>query len=781
MMLYHLKRAISTILKFRSHTAFSLTGLIIGLACVFIISAWVTQELLFDRFHHHADHVYMLTTDIKDNTGNMSRFPETPGPLAEALEKQIPQIETGFHFLYLYGGRTIENNSSKYKEQGIAATPEFLEVFNFRLISGKVSELDEPNTIFLSRGLADKLFPGGDPVGQELLYKEKQVLVVKGIFRDVPFNSSIQFDFLIPYAIEYGISDEWWQLSDATFMRISASADMKKVYQLMKETWREKITDDQYNIGMIPITDLRYGADFEFFNAEHGHGNRKQLLLFVGVAILILVLACLNYMNLISAYAVKREKEVWIRKIHGASGRDITNYYIVDSILLSVLAWGLASLLAITGLRIFEHQMNIVISRAYFKLAIGIGFFIAITVVGLATGIYPAVRAGSLLLAQSRGTVGANFILMRNLRNAFVLSQFILSIALTISSLIIIRQAHFMMNFDTGYSKQDIVEYFHPDNSNWNMDVIRDYLNSNPDVETYSVAGSSPVVLTMLNTMEKWSWEGLEEGAHTSFYHIGVDEDYLNVFGIHLKAGKFFSSPGTDQNRVVINEKLAGLTGFESPVGHLVRNGENAFEIIGIVKDFNFQHLSNEIRPLLFTCGGTGRRLFIKIKPGSEGTVNRVREQLSGLSGRQTDFEYITEEYDRLYKGEHQISSAILFFTLLTILLSSLGLIGMVTYGAEARARDTAIRKVFGAENSRLMINLNLGIFRLFLIGLLSGSLIAWLVMREWLEGYSYRTGLEVWIFLLGAFIILVFSLLSVSIQTWKAVRQSPAVTLRNQ
>jgi len=781
MILYHIKSATKFILKFRSHTAFSLIGLIIGLACVFIISSWAFQELLFDRFHHWSDHIFMVITDIRDNTGNVNRFPETPVPLADALEKQIPQIENGFHFLYLYGGRTIGSDTITFKEEGMAATPEFLEVFNFPLISGMISELNDPHSIFLSRRLADKIFPDGDALGQELLYKEDQVLVVKGIFKNVPRNSSLQFDFLIPYEIEYGISDEWWQLSDATFIKVAASADIEKVHRLMKEIWSEKITDDQYDIGMIPITDLRYGADFEFFNVEHGHGSRNKLFMFLGVALLILILACLNYMNLISAYAIKREKELWIRKVHGASAGNISSYFIVESVLLSVFAWGLATLLSLLGIRIFETQMGIIISPHYFKITAAFGLLVAITVVGLATGIYPAIRAGSEILVQQNESGKPDIRFQRSLRNAFVLTQFILSIGLSISSIIILRQAHFMREFDTGYAKQDIVEFNLSFNRYQDLEKIKNSLDANPDVEDYSIAGASPVSLTVLNTTEKWSWEGLEEGAHTSFFLISVDEEYLNVFQILLTRGNFFSSSGTDQNRVVINEKLAGLLGFENPVGRILRNGDEEYEIIGVVKDFNFQHLSREIRPLLFKYSGSGRRLFVKILPDAEGTLGDIQKQVSALSGNPVNYTFIAEEHDNLYKGEQQILFAILFFTILCILLSSLGLIGMVTYGTETMTREIAIRKVFGAETFGMMVTLNLNILKLFLTGLFFGSFISWLIMHKWLAGFTYREGLEVWVFLSGALIILFFTLLSIGFQTWKAAKQSPAVALKFQ
>jgi len=722
----------------------------------------------------------MVTTDIKDNAGNVTRFPETPPPLAAALEAQIPQLKAGFRFLYLYGGRSIGTDQSSFKEEGIAASPEFLEVFNFKLISGMAKELEEPNSIFLSQTLADKIFPDDKALGKEVLYKDNQVLVVKGVFKDVPRNSSLQFNFLIPYQIEYGISEEWWQLSDATFIKLSESANMDNVLPVMKELWRAKISDEQFNIGVIPITDLRYEADFEFFNVEHGHGSRKKLFMFMGVAMLILILACLNYLNLISAYSLKREGEVWIRKVNGASAGNIANYFIIESVLLSIFAWVFATLISMLGLRIFQNLMGIVISPAYFKLTAGFGLLISIIVVGIASGFYPAIRAGSNVLLKAKESSVQNFLFQRNLRNAFVLSQFVLSIALAISSIIIIRQADFMMDFETGFEKQDVVEFKLSLEDGQLLDEVKNSLETNPGVEGYSFGGASPVSLTFLNTMEKWQWEGLEEGAHTSLYRITADEEYLSVFQIPLIEGRFFSAMGTDQNRIVINETLAALLGFENPVGQILRRGEDEYEIIGVVRDFNFQHLSSEIRPLLFMYSSANRRLFVKIKSNTMGAVEQVQAQISELTDNPATYNFVIEQHDKLYEGEQQILSGVLIFTLLCILLSSLGLIALVTYSTAARTKEIAIRKVFGIETREMMVTLNLSILKLFLPGMLIGGLTAWLIMREWLKDFVYRRGFEVWVFLAGALIIFVVALLSVSIQTWKAAKQSPAITLKS-
>lgn len=779
-MLNHIKRALKFILKFRSHTAFSLVGLVIGLACIFIISAWTIQELRFDRFHHQSDHIYMLTTNVKDSKGTIKRYPETPPPLAAALVEQIPQIESSFHFYYLYGGRLVGTQKNAFKEKGIAATAEFLEVLNFELVSGRAQALDDPESIFLSKSLADKIFPDTDALSKELIYQDTMVLVVKGVFKDVPFNSSLQFDFLVPYGIEYGFSDNWWQLSDASFIKTSQSADIEKVQLLMEKVWSERITDAQYGIGYIPIVDLRYGADFEFFNAEHGHGNRNKLYMFMGVAALILILACLNYLNLISAYAVKLEKDIWLRKIHGASAAHIANYFIVESVLLSVVAWGFATLLSLLGLRIFEIILGVVISPAYFHITVWLGLPGAMIIVGLASGFYPAIRASSKVLVHSNVARKPNIIFQTKLRNTFVMNQFVLSIALAISCLIIIRQTEFMKKFETGYAKQDIVLYILPSGIDSALYNLNNCLDTYPNVEGYTFASASPVSLSVLSTTEKWGWEGLEEGAFTSIYRIFVDENYSDVFQLNLSEGRFFSSMDTEQNRIVINEKLAGMIGFEDPVGQILRRVDEEYEIIGVVQDFNFQHLSNEIAPLLFMSTEGNGRLFVKIRSDAEGTIALIQEQISKLSDHPVNFSFVEDEYDLLYEGEQQILSGVLIFTILSILLSSLGLIGLVTHGTETKTREIAVRKAFGADTRDIMITLNLSLLKIFIPSVFIGSLLAWLVMRGWLMNYSYRRGFEGWIFLLGALIILMVALISVSIQTWKAAKLSPATALKN-
>jgi len=780
---YQFMMATRQIFRFKSHTVYSLAVLAIGLACVFIISAWTMQELRFDRFHRQPGQIYMVTTDIKDNTGNVRAFPETPQPLAAELAMQIPLIDKAFHFLYLYGGRSIGTGEHSFKEFGVAANPDFLEVLNFKLLSGNAGALSDLNSILLSRNLAEKLFPGIDPINQELIYKEDQIFVVKGVFKNIPMNSSLQFDFLIPYDAEYGITTEWNQLSDATFIKLLPTADPHQVDSMMRQIWRENVPSEHFDIGMISIADLRYGADFEFFNAEHGHGDRIKLYMFMGIAVLILLLACLNYLILTSANMVNREKEMWIRKIHGASRGAISSYFIFESVLFSMLAWGAAAILATLGLRLFEDLLGIVISPAYFNASIGLGMVVSLLLVGLASGFYPAVQVASGILVRKHGVGRTGMVFQRNLRQIFVGSQFILSIALTISGLVIFRQANYMKNFDSGYATGNCVEFSFSPQSDTIAGAIRDWLDGQPAVQGFSFAGSSPVHLTILNTIQDVEWEGLEEEAHISVFQIVTDQEYLRVFDIPVIKGRFFSPLDEHANRIVINGKFATLMGMDDPVGQVISRGNTQYEIIGVVKDFNFQHLSNEVGPLLFFFNRSGRRLFVNFNSNANAAsaIETIQKKLSDISGRPVNKSFIREKRDQLYTGESQMLAATLFFSVLSILLSSLGLVGLVSHSATEKTKEIAVRKVFGADYIRIMQHQLWTMLKMFLPAVFLGGALAWFIMTKWLENYAYRSGIEGWVFVLGPGMIFVFALISIGFQIWKASRQVPAISLKHQ
>lgn len=783
MIRYNFKAALRSILRFKSHTVISLLGLIIGLSCVSVISAWTIQELMYDNFHERSETIYMVMTDLQDKDGNFSSFPETPPPLAGELENQIAGIETGFHFVYLYGGRSIKTDQFSFKETGIAADSKLLDVLNFPLKIGNPMALDEPNSILLTESLAKKLFPNESSLGKILhygVYREygvDQELVVSGILEDVPENSSLKFDYIISYQLESDKPDKWWQFSDATFIKLQEGADINDVKPLAEKIWKEHFKGDQYRINFFPIKDLRYKAKFPFFNVEHG--NIQKLYTFIFVAALILLLACLNYINLISANASKRANDVAIRKINGANTRTLLGYFLTESMLMALISWCFAALLSRLVLQFFESVLDISIVIHYLNLSFLAGFFITLIVVGIISGLYPAIMLSSFLPKKIGLLSSSNFTFQNKLKGAFVAIQFILSITLTIICLVIIRQTNFMSDFEVGFEHQHTVKIFLHKQQAKDFRGLKNTLTAYPEIHEISFAGTTPINLSTIFTTGSWAWEGLNDEERTSIYRMNVDENYLKVFQIPLKKGDFFIGSESDTNKVVINEMLVAMMDVDDPVGRILKRGKKEYKIIGVVKDFNFQHLSNQIQPLVFVYSQSKNNMFVKTSDQTNKAIKLLQDENKKLGNAPLTYAFVSDKFDEMYQNERDISIGILSFTGLAILLSSIGLVGLLTFNTEMKTREIAVRKVFGAKINQIAYMLNTGLMRWFAIGTLLSFLIAWFAMNKWLEKFAYSISLDWWIFALGALIILIFTIVTVSLQTWKAAIKNPIEALK--
>lgn len=779
MLKYNLHRAIKNILRFRGHHIIGITGLVLGISSVLVITAWVMQELRYDRFHDQSESIHMVTTDIINNQGEVNRFPETPPPLADALKEEIPSVEHSTHFVYLYGGRSLQSGQRVFRETGIAAPSTFFDVLSFGLKIGNPSSLDEPNTIFLTEGLADKIFPQQDPVGKTLLYKGDKSLTVRGIFDNVPQNSSLQFNYLVSYDLEGGNPEEWWQLSDATFIKKRENADSEVVKHLAQQVFRQHIPDDQYSLNMDSITDLRYKAEFSFFNAAHG--SYQKLFLLVSVAILILIIACLNYTNLISAYAYKRRVEVMVRKVNGASARQLFYFFLTESIVASVIVWGLAVFVSEFFSYGFQLILDIEIARSYFIQSALLALPISLFLIGILSGLVPAMVASSRDAIKVKGKNTQTSFSSGRVRNAFILSQFVLSIALTIGCLVIWQQINFMESYQVGYEKENIIQVDLAGNQSENLQILKNELLSDPNIEKISLAGTSPVNLPPIFTTEDWQWEGLNENAHNSIYRMYADKDYADLFGLNLVEGQFFLPSGFNENKVVINETFAGLMGFSDPVGHTINYGENQYQIVGVLEDFNFQHLSNPIQPMAILYSNSRNHLFIKMRTMAEENLNEISEAIATFTGSPLVYSFISEEYDALYISENKIIQALFAFTLLTILLSCMGMIGMITFNIERRTKEIAIRKINGAKVSEVMLLLNKGILKWFILAFLISAPLVLVGADRWLDNFAFKVSLSGWIFFAGAAIVLVINMLTVSWQSWRAAIQNPVKSLRQE
>ncbi|RXQ95863.1 ABC transporter permease [Ancylomarina salipaludis] len=776
MLKYNIRTALRKISLLKNHTVISLIGLTISLVCVFVITAWTIQELQYDSFHDHSESIYMVTTEMKIENGDNVTLAETPTALAQELKNRIPSVEHSFNFMYLYGQRVLKIGNNKYPESGVAADSKMLEVLNFPLLYGSINDLDKPNSIFITEKLAKKLFPAESPVGKVIEYPNNNLLTVKGILRDIPENSSLKFDFIVSNQIEEGNDSSWWPLSTNTIIKTIPNTDIESTKQMANTIWRENIKYEQFSIDLLPIEKYRYGANFGAFNAKHG--NYLKLFSFIGIAILILLLASLNYINLVSAYLIKRTGEVSIRKIHGASSKTILKYFLVESAINSIIASVMAILLSALFIRYFKLILDVNISSRYLIISYILGTIGAFLMIGIISGLYPALLTSSYS-PFSKIQSNRSSVYQGRLRNAFVISQFILSISLTIVCLFIIRQTSYLNNFDLGYNSHNIVEIYLPPQGEKDFETIKNNLLSNPNITQVSFAGNSPVDVSPFFMTDNWKWDGSEEGASTSIYRLTVDDSYLNIFQIPLLEGRNFSGAKTDETKVIINEKLSQLLGFSSPIGKILWQGENKFEIIGVVKNFHFQNLSNTIQPQLFAYSATKNRMFVEINQNTEPGLNAIKNQFTQFYDQLFSYSFIDDQVKSLYVNENKISLGIIVFTILTILLSCIGLIGLITFNTELKTKEIGIRKVCGAKITEIVVYLNQDILKWFLVGVVISAWISWYLMTKWLGNFAYKISLNWWVFLLGALIIFTITALTISWQSWKAARANPVETLK--
>lgn len=777
-MLYNnIRTAFRNILRFRSHTVIGLTGLAISLACLFVITAWALQELQYDRFHKSAGSIFMVTTEMSSGNGNIVTIAETPTALAPELKKRIPSIEQSFDLIYLYGKRVLQIGEDRFEEAGIAADPVMLEVFNFPLLEGNSNLLSDPNTIFITERLGNKLFMGENPIGKVIEYSSERVLTVKGIIKNVPDNSTLKFDFIVAKQIESEANSTWWPPSTNTFIRTAPNTSKADLKELANTIWRENVEYEQLTIDLVPITKLRYGSDFEVFNAKHG--NYLKLYSFIGVAILILILASLNYVNLVSAYLFKSTGTLGIRKINGATSRNIVGYILIESVLILFIASLMAVLLSAIFIRLFQYMLDVNIVSKYLVISSLSGSIGSILIIGIISVLYPAFITSSYSPLLKKET--SNLLSHKTrLKNVFIISQFILSITLTTVSLIIIRQTNYLNKFDLGYNSENIVEIFLPTEGAGNFETINNNLLSDPSISKLSFARVSPVDVSSFFISEDWRWEGLEDESSTSVYTFSVDDSYLDIFRIPFLGGRNFLDSESDNNKVIINEQLSLMLGFGDPIGRLLYQGDRSFEIIGVVKDFHFQNLSNSIKPLLLTYSASQNRMFVELARNTEQGLNAIKNQFDRFFNVPFSYSFIDSQIKGLYANESKISLGIIVFTILTIILSCIGLIGLITFNLELKVKEIGIRKVCGSNVAGVILLLNKDIVKWFLVGAFISCWISWYAMTKWLGDFSFRISLDWWIFVAGAFIIFFVTAITSSMLTFKAARQNPVDSLNS-
>ena len=776
--------------KVKRHKGFSLiniAGLAIGMAACILILIWVQDELSYDRFHENADQIFRINS-VDTSGGQTFIQAGSPAPLGQALMEELPEVENFVRVQAGWPRWNLHLGDKNFLEEYLAAVdPTFFEIFQFPFIKGDPkTALDDRYSIVLTEDLAKKIFGDEDPMGETLQLNDAD-MTVTGIIENIPRNSHLHFTFAFPAVnmTEWRESklDEWTYTQFATYVVLRKDANIADVNTKMMSLARRHLPKIQGRVYLQPLKDLHLHSTHinTWMLAYPNKGNITYVYLFSLTAFCVLLLACINFMNLSTARYAGRAKEVGMRKVLGARKSDLIKQFLGESTLLTFLSLLVAVFLVELMLPVFTRlagkEMSLIQSGNW-RILIGL-FFIAL-VTSLISGSYPALFLSSFqpvkvfknieLLGTSRG--GA-------LRKVLVVLQFTFTIGLIICTAVIYHQLHFMQNKDLGYDTEHIISFAGYNDYETNYEAAKSELLQNPSV--LAVCRGFPPPSGEWGTTEV-DWEGRDPSVEVKIGRGPCSHDYLKVFNLKMAGGRFFSSEFADDSRNwVLNETAVKAMEMKDPVGKWFSFSGQKGTIIGILKDFHGASLHNPIAPVAMQPS-RGFFVFVKYKPDNMAEIlSFLKTKWEKFVGTHIPFRYgfIDENIENWYTTEQRIGKIFRYFTLLTVFIACLGLFGLASFMAERRTKEIGIRKVLGAGVSGIVLLLTKEFAKWVVVANILAWPIAYLVSKRWLAGFAYRIDLGWEIFVLSALVALLIAVITVSYQALKAATANPVKALR--
>ncbi|WP_136468267.1 ABC transporter permease [Flagellimonas onchidii] len=782
----YLKIAWRNLLKNRTFTLLNVVGLSAGLAITALIFLWASFELGFDHFHQKIDRIYEVQNQY-DINGEILNWADTPKILGPTLSENYPEIEHAvryswdMHFLFSKGEKRLQ-------PMGNIVDPEFLKVFDFPLVSGNIdSALEGVNSVVLTQALAKKLFGDTDPMGQTITIDNNTVFTVTGVLKDLPNNTAFSFEFLMPwkYLIQLGWDDTNWSNHNI------------KTYVLLKEgVTGTELTEKIKNIRAIhdknapdmltylyPFSKTHLYATFE--NGVETGGRIEMIRLFALIGLFVLIIACINFMNLSTAKSEKRAKEVGIRKVVGGIKRQLVGQFLVESILIC----SIAAIFAVVSVAMLLPAFNSLVGE---KLHIDwdnpIIWTIAIAVIlvtGLLAGSYPAFYLSSFKPSKIlKGTFKRMDTLITP-RKVLVVIQFTVAITLITATLIINQQLNKVQNRNLGYNKEHLIHGFLEGDAIDNYELIKKELLLSGAARSITKT-NSPITETWSNTADI-NWKGKNENDNTLIHRLIADEDVVKTMGLELISGRDFNlnEYPTDSTAAIINEATLALMGLENPIGKKIRDNGTDWHIVGLVKDFVINSPFQKVEPLVIE-GAKGWFSLINIRLNPNNSTSNNLAIIKGVFKKYNplyplNYNFVDQEYAKKFEDEKRIENIASLFTLLTILISCLGLFGLASYMAENRVKEIGIRKVLGASISSITNLLSRDFLKLVLIAFVIATPITAYIMNDWLSDFDYRVNIPWWTFFLSGILNIIIAFLTISYQALRAATQKPVNSLRTE
>lgn len=783
MLTNYFKTALRNFRRHKGSFFINVIGLAIGMACSILILLWVVSELNVNTFHTKLDQLYQVM-EYQYYADGVNTFPNTPGILAPTLKDEIPEIDQAVTVTWNVNNLfTVEDRS--FKESGIYAREGFFNIFSFPLLAGTKDQLlKQPHSVVLSKSLAEKYFGNvQQAVGKAITINRDKSYTVSGVFRDVPHASTLQFNYVFPFKdwlAENQWGKNWTSNGPFTYVTLKNGSNKEAVNAKILD-FIKKRADTKTEVFLYPFKDVYLYSHFE--NKKVVGGRIDYVRLFLVVAFFILLIACINFMNLSTARSVKRAKEVGIRKAIGASRGSLIGQFLGESVLISFCALLLAGLLVEAFLPAFNNLTDKAITIDFTDLRIWAGMLGITLFTGLISGSYPALYLSSFEAAKTLKATVKTSVVERFVRKGLVVFQFALSVVLIISTILIYNQIQYVQHKNLGYKIDNLIKLNIDGHLGEQWNTFRQELERNPKV--VSVSRSSSTFLSRNSNTGGVFWPGKETRSQILFEIVRVDYGLLQTMDMKMAQGRAFSREyGRDTTRVVINQEAARVMGMKHAVGKTVNFFGKKWEIAGVAKNFHFQRLRYKIAPLIFVLDPHfASNGFIRIKSaGISNTLADIKKMYKQVNPNYPfNYQFMDQAYAKLYRSEMRVGELARYAALLAVIICCLGLFGLSTFTAEQRTKEIGVRKVLGASVQNLVLMLSKDFTKPVLVAIGIAIPISWYLMHNWLSDYAYHTEINWWVFALAGGLALVIAWLTVSWQSVKAATSNPVNSLKSE
>lgn len=806
----YIKIALRNLMKNKVFSFINIVGLALGLTCFMLIAMYVTDELSYDRFYPNALRIYRINLDMKFG-GSELKLAVSSDPLGPTLKKDYPQVEQYTRIYSSDGPKQVKKGNQYIREDKIGyADSTLFEVFQIPVLSGNIkTALSEPNSVVMSKKAAIKYFNTVDAVGKtlEIGVTKKTAYKVTAVYQDIPDNSHFNFDlFLCMKNVDYNFGN-FLSNNFYTYLLLREGTDYKqfeknfdavltryvlpqaKQYIQINSMEEFRKAGNKFEYSLIPLTDIHLKSDR--FPEIQVNGSLQYVYIFSIVALFLLLIACINFVNLTTARSANRAKEVGIRKMLGTQRSSLIGQFIAESTLMSYLAFVFALVFTLLLIPYFNDIAAKSYTYATLFNPVYLPFLLLFPlVVGIIAGYYPAIFLSSFRPLETLKTKFNAGFKRSSLRNSLVTFQFVTSLVLIIGTIIIYQQLDYIQTKNLGFVKDKVLIVNNTNTLGTRAGAFKDEISQLTGITNASFAGYLPIDNSSRSDNSYYLDATMDAKNSLNMQTWQVDDSYLPTIGLELKEGRNFSKDfGTDSSKVIINETAVKLLGYTNPIGQKFYTvgdkpgGVKSYEVIGVIKNFHYESLRKTVGPLFLVLGDSKSETAFKINTGNvKGLIKQIETKWAQFAPEiPFSFKFMDDAFDDMYRAEQRVGKVMLIFAALTIIIACLGLFGLVTYIAEQRTKEIGVRKVLGASIFNIVSLLSRELLLLVLIALLIATPIAYYFMYQWLQDFAFRISISWQVFVAAGIGAMLLTFLTISFQAIKAAMANPVKSLRTE